>query len=53
MRVIDAMQIEALGGEGVMMDADGLTRPMRELNAFAEEHALGQPFPEQRRPDGG
>lgn len=30
-------------------DADGFTRPMRELNRFAEEHALPVPFPVKPR----
>ncbi|HZZ94279.1 MAG TPA: hypothetical protein VFE23_17090 [Usitatibacter sp.] len=36
-------------GEPLELDADGLTRPMREVNAFAEENALGIPFPPRRR----
>ena len=28
--------------------ADGLTRPMRECNRFAEEHALPLPFPTRK-----
>ncbi|HZZ92155.1 MAG TPA: hypothetical protein VFE23_06305 [Usitatibacter sp.] len=36
-------------GEPLELDADGLTRPMREVNAFAEQNALGIPFPPRRR----
>jgi hypothetical protein len=46
---------EICESENVMSDTvpevgpDGLTKPMRECNRFAEEHALPIPFPPERK----
>jgi hypothetical protein len=35
--------------EPLTIGSDGLTQPMRELNRFAEENALPEPFPPRKR----
>ena len=40
---------DVFDGPPPVMDADGLTEPMRRLNRFAEERALPLPFPPKKR----
>ena len=40
-----AVESEWFGAKPLQIDADGLTAPMREVNAFADAQGLPVPFP--------